>query len=302
MIVMDAQFDADEDFDVVIGVCGTERRSTYLARIGVKAKVSIAVDYPGEHSYANNRAIYEANGWKLMSRRSALRVAEDSLQGIRSAAMLIDISSMSRTTLAAVVEWLATSCPASVRVKFAYCPAEFLSSANAARAGAMIQAKPVLPFFAGRTRPSSLPIGLVCGLGLEPDRAVAIIELLEPQHTWAFFPVGGDARFEEEAVTLVSSLSGAGQVDTFLEYPVHSFQATFRRLESLLFAIGTQYRTVLAPSGPKMFSLICLLIGAARQDTRPAVWRVGGPVLRNPLDVTESGEVVAGELQRLDAW
>ncbi len=296
MILRDIQFDRTRCFDVIIGVCGTERRASYICRLGVRGGRMLAIDFPEGQSYDWNAEVMREAGWTILPLRSLLTLLQQDYGDRGIPSLCIDISSMSRKTLAAIVEWLHSGNVRIERVEFAYCPAEFHSSVQAAYESTLIQARPVSRFFAGHPRSNLLPIGLVLGVGLEPGRAESIIELLEPKRSWGFVPVGGDPRFAQRSDEVVRALSGSGQIETLVNYPLHSIEAAYHRLDSLLFVTKSRYRMVISPSGPNIFGLAAQLVAADRHTDRPAVWRVGGSVNQNPRDVTEDGEVVAAEV------
>ncbi|MEV7135735.1 hypothetical protein AB0N24_22980 [Arthrobacter sp. NPDC093128] len=184
-----------------------------------------------------------------------------------------------------------------VQVQFVYCPAQFDSSSEAAARVGTLSAGPVSDYFVGELRAPSVPVGLIVGLGLEPHRALGLVELVEPSRTWAFVSESIDHRFSEAASALHSNLLASPDAPTLLHYDVRSLAQTFGALESLNFAVGLKYRLLIAPSGPKIFSLACMLVGAPRVNGRPAIWRVGNANPATPSDVTEAGDVVAANVR-----
>lgn len=299
MRVMDSQFDRDEAYALIVSTCGFERRSSYVCRIGPEAREKVAIEFPGSGgaSFESNKVEYRRAGWEFDGIRGATarirRAAGDrSDEAVRIA---VDISSMPRAAIAAIVETL-FELGSALHATFLYVPGAFESSAEAAGRPESLAAAPVSPFFAGALRPPSIPIGLVLGLGLEPHRALGVIELLEPARTWAFTGRGGDRRFEVALAEINGALSGVVEPSRILEYDVRSVAETYGAVESLVFSAGLDYRLILAPSGPKVFTLACLLVGAARDVHRPAVWRVGSARPAIAVDVHEAGDVVAASV------
>jgi hypothetical protein len=196
---------------------------------------------------------------------------------------------MPRRFLGRIVEQLPAA--QDVSVDWFYVPATFADSALAANAVHPLVADPVSAFFNGAIRSPALPVGLIVGLGLEPHRALGLMEFLEPSRVWALLGQSDEPRFAAEALKVNQEVVNMSTT-TLLPYPVTSLAKTFSSLESLVFATQETYRLVLAPSGPKLFGLAALLVSAVAGELRPAVWRVGGQGEGAPMDVEEAGVVV----------
>nr|WP_300047171.1 hypothetical protein [uncultured Nocardioides sp.] len=256
------------------------------------------MDYGGGGgSYDENLATYSAAGWQVAP---AAEWAEalgrlDPVADGGQRRVLIDISSMPRTVLADIVERLSVY-EVPLLTTFVYAPGVFEHSVRAAGRTEVLTAGPISPFFAGELRPTSVPIGLIVGLGLEQHRAVGVMELLEPANTWIFTTYSGDQRFRDAAERVHRRLLEVFDPASVFEYDLRSIGDTFSALESLTFSAGLRYRLIMAPSGPKVFALACLLVAAGRSAARPAVWRVGGADPSEAYDVAEAGDLVAAQV------
>lgn len=284
----------DESHSILIASCGYERRSSYICRLRIHGPQMFALDYGGSgSSYDANRAHYQAAGWKVIAEDrwhevlSALDLA--CKNGVR---VLVDISSMPRRVLASIVECIVLS-GARLDVTFVYAPGRFEQSFEAAQRSEVLAAEPISRFFSGELRPTSVPIGLVIGLGLEAHRALGVMELLEPASTWIFTTYTADRRYRQAAEEVHRKLLSTFDQDGLFEYDLRSISETYSTLDSLSFGAGLRYRLILAPSGPKVFTLACLLVGSRREPARPAVWRVGNADQSQAADVEEVGDVVA---------
>lgn len=283
----------DESYALVLGTCGYESRSTFICQLDVHAPTRLAmlVGQP-DPAVRENRDAFQRSGWETTGLREALTMLRNVDSGSR---VCVDISSMPRRQMAMVVEAAWQERERIRSVDFLYCPARYEGSHAAAMRDEVLSAAPISEFFSGALRAPSLPVGLVAGLGLEPHRVPGLVELLEPAQTWAFMNVNHDSRFDVARDSLYSGVLERISAVT-LEYRLDSIAETFRRLESLVFSVKGRFRLVLAPSGPKMFALACLLAGAERAVDRPAVWRVGSAGPRLPVDVEATGDVVAARL------
>lgn len=288
----------DASHDVIVASCGYERRSSYVCRLGIDAPVKIALDYGGVGgSYDDNLATYTDSGWRVAREAEWDQVLGllDASDGGGERRVLVDISSMPRTVLADIVERLSTFAVPPL-TSFVYAPGVFEQSVRAAGRAEVLTAGPISPFFAGELRPTSVPIGLVVGLGLEQHRAVGVMELLEPANTWIFTTYSGDERFKDAAERVHRRLLEAFDPASVFEYDIRSIGDTFAALESLTFSAGLRYRLIMAPSGPKVFTLACLLAATGRSSARPAVWRVGGAKVSQAYDIEEAGDLVAARV------
>ncbi|WP_146080641.1 MULTISPECIES: hypothetical protein [unclassified Pseudoclavibacter] len=80
-------------------------------------------------------------------------------------------------------------------------------------------------------------------------------------------------------------------------YDIRSLANLYNSLESLIFSAAVDYRMLIAPSGPKIFSLAAMLVGLPRDSRRPALWRVGSTSTQeHESDVVEAGDLVAARV------
>lgn len=294
MIVKDAKLVAGESFDGVFSFCGYESRSTHILDFGLQAPIRVAMQSNADSVgslHKSNEARYLEGGW-LMSPLDWRAIISE-LCTRPSSRILIDISSMPRSMIASIVETVTTSVVQQVDVQFAYFPATFEESASAAMRDESLHAGPVSSFYSGELRSPRIPLGLVIGLGLERYRALGLIEMLEPERTWSLVGEAKDSRFDLGAVAAHDDFMTGPAEPALLSYPVSSIAQTYGLIESLLHAAKPDYRMILAPSGPKMLSLVSCLLAAPRSSNRPALWRVGSPKPSVAHDVRASGEVVS---------
>jgi hypothetical protein len=292
----DVIFDKSVVYDFFVATCGYERRSSYLCRLGVFGSTRMAVTYAGTRGavYEENLRLYSNSKWEITDLDNTIAALRTAISVNANYSIAIDVSSMPRYAIGRFVELFAsTGSHTSLQVTFLYCPGDFTGSSLAANIDEPMSADAVSKYFAGTIRPPSIPIGLIVGLGLEPYRAAGIIELLEPARTWLFTPSQGDLRFVEKSLAMHHDLLRLSDPDDIFEYSVRSLAKAFSALESLCFSTGLHYRLIMAPSGPKLFSLACMLVASARDASRPAVWRVGSSGRFDPVSVDEAGDVSA---------
>ncbi len=290
MLIDDVSFDRVRDYDLAISCCGFESRASYAMRQGLRARSSFALDLGGSRgcAFEANRALFLREGWELVEAGSVENILSKAGDLKRIG---VDISSMPRVVLAKIILALARGQSGAPAVDFFYASGEFSASVAAARTSVTLTAGPLLPDLEGSLRATSIPIGLVVGLGAEPYRAAGLLELLEPARVWHFFAQGGDPRFADLLEGEWRSSGGPRGVRG-ISYPIFSLQETFARLSSLVFSQSRGLRMIIAPSGPKLFSLAALLVALDTEPPyRPAVWRVGSATPMPCVDVAEAGPI-----------
>jgi hypothetical protein len=286
-------------FDALVASIGFENRARYFCenhRLRATKKLAYAFTDRNKLGFATNLSFFDSNGFYVDSLESH-EFSHSLLQELNSVASVnegelrvcVDISSMSRSRMANVIE-VALMCSAKrlVVVDFVYCVARY--NPPPSEPTFIEVAGPVTPFFAGWTTRPEAPTCAIFGMGYEPDRVIGAIEYLEPGPIRAFIPVGTDPRFLEEVINVNQSLWDEISKEHQTFYKLSEPFNTFVKLESLLYSLKQEYRPILVPFGPKIFTIECLLAAVAHYPS-VAVWRVSGGSAMDPIDSEASGEV-----------
>ena len=127
------------------------------------------------------------------------------------------------------------------------------------------------------------------GLGYEKDRAEFLRRSVIPQETYCFYadPVPDD-RFVEKVYINNFKLIDSLHKNHVYPYPMRDMEKTDRILTSLSLDLRIQYRLILAPLGPKPFTLLSLLLAARYPDIE--VWRVSAGTMESVYDRKPMGE------------
>ncbi len=183
--------------------------------------------------------------------------------------MLIDYSSMTRTWYAAIIKAiLSVEDKKRIASYFIYTPAQFGEPQEIAPNASVGP----IPGFCGLDIPD-LPSALVIGLGYEKERALALVEYVDPAVCFAFYTDPAlDQRYRDVVLRNNADLLSALPKDRICSHPLADMQWTGNLLLSLYSALRDDYRVILAPLGVKPFSLLCLLLTARYGDVD--VWRV----------------------------
>jgi hypothetical protein len=257
-------------------------------------------------NFQRNRNWFGENGFVTIDydSRAFLKIWYEILNNLHkdinkdSVGVVIDISSMSRPMMAYVAIGLDRLAKRGVRVRalFVYCPAEFTEPGS--DISPIIKSEPVIPELAGWCDDATRPPCAIVGFGYEADYALGAIEYLEPAEAWGFFPYGEDKRFDravEKANRDVVAMLGRERIQ---KYEVGNPSDLFGRLESLVYGIAMDGRSIIVPFGPKIFALSAILV-SIRHSPSTTVWRVSGEQSGEPVDRTANGKVVALEAEFL---
>jgi hypothetical protein len=302
--ILSDSFDVEYPYDLVIVALGYETRSSHLLRLGLSAARILALPF------TDNQVAAFSDNYNLATSLNCViaPTTEDSL-GPTLAEMLaeilppnphaettiaIDISSFTRSYLASIlatVSRMARQFQGRLIVHFVYSPARYTAALQ--ESPPRLAMAPIGAGFGGTLRRSDLPLGVVFGLGYEPQQAVGAYEILEPSSCWAFFPRGSDRRFMSDVERANSHLLSILPPEAVLPYDLSEPATLISSLESLSFSLAVDTRVLLVPMGPKIFTLAALLVALSDQPARPAVWRVGQVKYTAVQDIEESGELVS---------
>lgn len=278
---------AGSGYTWAIGSIGYEPRAIVIATALKADCVGTAVGFTQSQvlAYDDNRTAFSALGWETICRSDDEFVdwvrdlfahhAAGELRGPRQRRprVAVDISSMTRTRIAAVVQALAELPPhLQLGADFLYAPSAYRDPETPPPA--ILYRAPVLPFFAGSMAMDD--VAVVLGLGYEQHKAASTIEDFGPVEVVTFVPEGTDERFLA-AVMAANHGVLEGPLEPRRElYPVADPFATFQRVEALCFEMlhsPEPRMPVLVPLGPKIFAACCMLVAALHSED-VAVWRV----------------------------
>jgi hypothetical protein len=286
-----------ESIDLVIAASGYERRSTAIAeRLGKRPsglKVVLGFAERKVLSREKNDGIFERLGYKIEAAVGNEGVKVESIVGKflkenegRRVTILIDYSCMTRLWYAAVIRLMRNlgRRKLGVKILFCYTPAAFLVPKPPLP---NLHISPISGFFN-----IQLPISktaLVIGLGYEAHHASGLVDYVEAAETYAFL---SDPSFDSRFTTAVEKnnedlMSRIGR-EHVIRYPVMDLRATEALLSSLCAGLWKEYRVILAPLGPKPFTLLCLLLSA--KYPMVDVWRVSSGAIGNAYDRKAAGE------------
>jgi hypothetical protein len=289
LVVKRSQFQAavGGEYDIGLGIIGYEARASFcplLFRNGVGDPVAFRYLNKIVRSFRKNENEIERAGFHIfdLDRGSECFTAEFILrEALRSlhndpARLIIDISSMSRTTLAGVLSAILGSKKEGISVTFTYAVAKFEKPPLVYPP--LIEFEAVSSAFGGAPRGASKSTALVLGLGYETGRAISAYNRLEAEEAWILVPVGDDKQYNDAVWRANSELLTLSSKINVLEYDIQDPLLLYEKIRTLGVGLRRSHRLVFIPSGPKLCALVTFLV-AIELYPEVSVWRMSsGPL------------------------
>lgn len=269
-----------DGFDLMLAASGYEQRATTVAKsltkLKIRRKVALGFQDRRELARDENDEIFRSIGVEIVPMESAVEdfLEEELTEAIRGAngeicKIVVDYTSMTRIIYADVLRILRESREGGrVVCYFTYTPSHF--SPPQPPTG-NLHVAPIRGF--SRLEIPDIPTALIVGLGYEERRALGLVDYVEAAESYAFL---SDPAIDDRFVEAVRDsnrflLRRLGEERTF-HYPLPDLRATAAILSSVALGLVGDYRVILAPLGPKPFTLLCLLL--ASRFPKFDVWRV----------------------------
>jgi hypothetical protein len=294
-----SSLDEARGYDLFFATLGFEERATHNCKLLSRlASKRVACGFGDRHvlHYGANKAWFQENGFEVfdfVQDGDFAAVARKGLDFVSKdpacAHVCIDISSLNRYRLAVLLDCLRFyGGQRVIRADFVYSLGAFSPPPLAIAPNTHFG--PVSPGFAGWTVDPNKPPVAIVGLGYEEGKAIGAVEYLQSDETWVFIPKSP----EEEYFTHVMSanellLQGIPDSQKII-YRVDDPMDCFAKLESLVYGLSRTGRAVLLPFGPKIFSLISMLV--AWRYPEVSVWRVSAQHSEAAVDRHASGHVI----------
>jgi len=277
-----SRFSEDEvvKFDLMIYSIGYETRSRYVAqRYARHCENVFGFIFADCHelSFDDNLDFARETGVVMFHDARALeKTLREKFPGrdhLSGAKILVDVSSMSRTVVSAIVSQLLDSeFFSGAEIAFVYAVANFTEPSGFEFD--FLNFDPIGEF-SGWTSAPEKPVAMVLGLGYEADHALGAVEYLDPSATFCFFPKGSDGRFADAVQKSNEPLLSQLKPSRVVRYPVSDPLHTFSLLSSILHSMLANARFVLVPMGPKIFVVLCLVCQRIFGE-EVSVWRASG--------------------------
>jgi hypothetical protein len=289
-------------FDAIITVSGYESRSTYLAsKIDlsiIRDKIVLAYNEMNHSLYRD----YNDDRFKAMDfifhRVSSNDIGNlpGILDGIclnnrkKSLDILIDYSSMSKIWYSGIINYFIEleEILSDVNLYFSYSPSEYSKSRTT-----NIKYDFDSPLHVDR---DLKPLALVLGLGYEKGRSEELGRKIKSQATFAFYADPAvDQRFVKDVLENNQTLLKRIEHDQIIKYPLYDLNSINTSLTKLCVNLRIDHQLVLAPIGPKPFTLMCFILSARYPDIK--IWNVSSSFLDAPSDRKPHGEMLVYKVE-----
>lgn len=119
------------------------------------------------------------------------------------------------------------------------------------------------------------PKALIVCLGYEQNKAQGIIDQLEPNLTYIFYTDPAiDSRFVEQVKNSNKDILRLVPESNIIKYPFSDILFLERELMSLYYLLKDDYNIIIAPLGPKPFTLVSMVLSVIYNEIE--IWRVDG--------------------------
>jgi hypothetical protein len=271
------------DADVFIATLGFESRGTTISRLyeGIECrKIALSRnDHLKEFSLRSNKEYYESNGFEIVSVDGEVPDIGAILTDHRDQEIniLLDCTSMSPQWYYEFFRWFSESQGLfeKARIRIAYTMAEYTGSDQSRKIRAVREfLKPQ------NNSADSGKKALMLGLGHEKQIGQEIYDRIKPDLLYLFYadpPV--EKQFVEQVFINNHALIEATPIRNLISYPIRNGQAIFERLIDIILPLRYKYTILLVPHGPKIFSLVSMLVHLGYPDTV-----ISYPVFKKPPD------------------
>lgn len=286
-------------FDLIIAASGYETRSSYvLTKLNPEGKKKVSFGFDNNETLPQrlrNDSLYKLNGYSLIIANGDSdeminkELSEVNLDKKNNINILIDYSSMTRIWYSTILDYfndLAPKNAVEVNLFFTYTQSNFVPPPSV-----VIPNKHVGPIQHNVTLSTNQkPTALIIGLGYEGIRAYGLTEFLDSETFIFQTDSSNDNKYsfevEKNNIELLSDISS----DHIFKYPISDLNYTHFVLNSLCKKLLHNYKIVIAPCGPKPFTLLSLINAMLLDDT--TVWRISPGKHAIPTDKLSNGEIL----------
>lgn len=292
--------DSEVGYDLILAALGYESRAIAVSTELLHFKdriVAIGFDRSKKVAYANNKSWYSSNGIRVLDNITEteflqtitdefLRLLSQRDSSLTPLRVACDISCLDRFRIASV---LAAAVPLIQQRKISldiwYALAEFQPPDKSVVQNEFVG--PVHNRFAGWFVDPGRPIAIVAGLGYEQGKVMGATEYLQASKVVAFLPVSPIKEYDTYLRKANESLLAELSEYDVIEYSVEDLVGTLAILDSAIRGLEEDYNVVILPLGPKVFSVLALIVKLFHADS--SVWRVSSGRHGLPRDVRASG-------------
>jgi hypothetical protein len=269
---IDSKQIADFKADLFITALGYESRSTTVARkfennscrkIALVNKIAIK-----EFSFQENSNYLETQGFEIIGVESELPDVSTIFQSLNgdTSNVAIDCTNMSPLWYYEFFKWFdkKQAGEGKVRMRIAY------TMANYVRQPGSHKVKEIFDFLKDEIRPANgKKVALILGQGQEKNVSDSIFKMINPDLLYLYYAdPPAEKRFVEKVFINNHKLINEAPIRNLIAYPIRNGQAIYQSLINTILPLRDEYSIVLIPQGPKIFSVVSMLVHLGYPDIR----------------------------------
>jgi len=281
---------ADFKADLFITGLGYESRSTTVAqrfennsckKIGLENRNVIK-----EFSYQDNSKYLEQQGFEIIRVESELPDVDAIFQSLSGDTInvAIDCTNMPPIWYYEFFKWFdeKQAGDGSVRMRIAYTMARYVRQPGSRKV------KEIFDFLKDEVRPANgKKVALILGLGQEKNVSDSIFKMINPDLLYLYYAdPPAEKRFVEKVLVNNHNLINEAPIRNLVAYPIRNAQTIYQSLINIILPLRNEYTIVLIPQGPKIFSVVSMLIHMGYPDIKISYPRFKKPPAadREPKD------------------
>lgn len=272
---------ADFKADLFITSLGHESRSTTVARrFENNSCKKIALENRNvikEFSYQDNSKYLEQQGFEIIRVESELPDVDAIFQSLidDTINVAIDCTNMPPLWYYEFFKWFdeKQAGDGRVRMRIAYSMAKYVRQPGSRKV------KEIFDFLKDELRPANgKKVALILGLGQEKKVSDSIFKMINPDLLYLYYAdPPAEKRFVEKVFVVNHNLINDAPIRNLVAYPIRNAQAIYQSLIDNILPLRNEYSIVLIPQGPKIFSVVSMLVHMGYPDIK-----ISYPLFKKP--------------------
>jgi hypothetical protein len=258
--------------DLFITALGYESRSSTVARKFENTSCrKIALENNNlikEYSYQDNSDYLEKHGFEIIRVQSELPDVDAIFQSLSgdTISIVLDCTNMPPLWYYEFFKWFdeKQAAEGKVRMRIAYTMAKYVRQPGSRKV------KEIFDFLKEEVRPATgKKLALILGLGQEKNVSDSIFKMINPDLLYLYYAdPPAEKRFVEKVFVNNHNLINEAPIRNLVAYPIRNGQAIYQSLINIILPLRDEYSIVLIPQGPKIFSVVSMLVHMGYPDIR----------------------------------
>lgn len=257
-----------EQFDLFIYAIGYEKRASFVRSCEPASLNYLAIDYLCANKGAYNANLAESEKHEDTAIAYKGREVSDSLtkvldqlfdDGKRPHKRIgLDISCLDRTLMSYVMVCLLNYLSKRDTITFLYTPSKFVEPELYLTP--LKRFAPAIPELSGMVGNPYKNRALIMGLGYEYGAALNVLNILEPQFSQIYYPIGDDPRFLPHVKSANFEFEFGLSNYNVSSYQLNDAVTMHGQMRDMIYSLLPNFTIMIVPFGPKLFSALGILL------------------------------------------